>query len=66
MKIRKITSLLLSAVIVCSACAADDAEITTTATENVITEESAEAIETSPEYEVVNGTVIFSEDVTEI
>ncbi len=66
MKIRKITSLLLSAVIVCSACAANDAEITTTVTENVITEGIAEPSETNPEYEVVDGTVIFSEGVTEI
>ena len=68
MKIRKLTALLLSAVVMCSACADNDAEITTTVTENVITEEStsAEPSGTNPEYEVVDGTVIFSEGITEI
>ncbi len=66
MKIRKITALLLSAVIMCSACADNNAEITTTVTENVITEEITEPSETNPEYEVVDGTVIFSEGITEI
>ncbi|MBR4112823.1 MAG: leucine-rich repeat protein [Ruminiclostridium sp.] len=66
MKKRKLTALLLSAVIMCSACADNNAEITTTVTENVITEEITESSETNPEYEVVDGTVIFSEDITVI
>ncbi len=68
MKTRKITALLLSAVIMCSACADNNAEITTTVTENVITEEAAlaEASDTSPAYEIVDGTLKFPEGTIEI